>query len=224
MDGAIRERLAGAGIAPPLLDRLADYGTRVLETNRRFNLTGAKTGDEIAEHLVDSTSVLPYVGGDLIDVGSGAGFPAVVVALAAAVPVTLIESARKKAAFLQSTLATFELAGAVVAERAEIAAQRDDLRERFSSGTARAVATAPAVAELLLPFIRIGGVAILQRGGFDARDRAALQDAALVLGAEMEDEIELGGERRILLLRKTAPTPLRFPRRTGIPEKRPLCY
>src|SRR6185437_7758920 len=98
MDGAIRERLAGAGIAPPLLDRLADYGTRVLETNRRFNLTGAKTGDEIAEHLVDSTSVLPYVGGDLIDVGSGAGFPAVVVALAAAVPVTLIESARKKAA------------------------------------------------------------------------------------------------------------------------------
>ncbi|HKU80935.1 MAG TPA: 16S rRNA (guanine(527)-N(7))-methyltransferase RsmG [Candidatus Tumulicola sp.] len=223
MDAALRERLEAAGIVQPLLERLSDYGTRVLEANRSFNLTGAKTGEEVAEHLIDSATVLPYVGEDLVDVGSGAGFPAMVVALATGTPVTLIESARKKAAFLQRTLAAFELVGTVVADRAEVAARRDDLRERFGSGTARAVSSAPTVAELLLPFVRIGGVAILQRGGMDARERIALQDAALVLGAEVEDEISLGVERRIVLLRKTAPTPLRFPRRTGIPEKRPLC-
>lgn len=224
MDVALREHLAAAGIAPPLLEPLADYGTSVLEANRSFNLTGAKTGTEISAHIIDSTSVLPYAGDDLVDVGSGAGFPGVVVALSAGTPVTFIESARKKAAFLTRTLAAFDLAGTVVAERAEVAAQRDDLRECFSSGTARAVSTAPAVAELLLPFIRIGGVAILQRGSMESRERTTLQDAALVLGAKVEAEIDLGGERRIVLLRKTAPTPLRFPRRTGIPEKRPLCY
>lgn len=224
MENALRERLAAAGVAQPLRDRLTEYAARVLEANRSFNLTGAKTGDAIAEHLIDSLSVLPYVGEDLVDVGSGAGLPAVVVALAAGVPITLIESAKKKARFLQRTLAAFSLAGTVVAERAEMAARRDDLRERFASGTARAVASAPAVAELLLPFIRVGGVAMLQRGGMDARERAALQDAALVLGAEFEAEHALDGERRIVVLRKVAPTPLRFPRRTGIPTKRPLCY
>lgn len=224
MNDAVRQRLAAAGLAPPLLDRLSDYGTCVLEANRSFNLTGAKTGGQIAEHLIDSASVLPYVGENLVDVGSGAGFPAIVVALAAGVPVTLIESTRKKAAFLRRVLDAFDLAGAVVAERAESAARREDLREHFASGTARAVSTSPTVAELLLPFIRVGGVAILQRGTMDERERIALQDAALVLGAEIENDRPIEGERRIIVLRKTAPTPPRFPRRTGIPEKRPLCW
>ena len=224
MNDAVRQRLAAAGLAPPLLDRLSDYGTCVLEANRSFNLTGAKTGGQIAEHLIDSASVLPYVGENLVDVGSGAGFPAIVVALAAGVPVTLIESTRKKAAFLRRVLDAFDLAGAVVAERAESAARREDLREHFASGTARAVSTSPTVAELLLPFIRVGGVAILQRGTMDERERIALQDAALVLGAEIENDRPIEGERRIIVLRKTASTPPRFPRRTGIPEKRPLCW
>lgn len=224
MNDAVRQRLAAAGLAPPLLDRLSDYGTCVLEANRSFNLTGAKTGEQIAEHLIDSASVLPYVGENLVDVGSGAGFPAIVVALAAGVAVTLIESTRKKAAFLRRVLNAFDLAGSVVAERAESAARREDLREHFASGTARAVSTSPTVAELLLPFIRVGGVAILQRGTMDERERIALQDAALVLGAEIENDRPIEGERRIIVLRKTAPTPPRFPRRTGIPEKRPLCW
>ncbi|MBV8723287.1 MAG: 16S rRNA (guanine(527)-N(7))-methyltransferase RsmG, partial [Candidatus Eremiobacteraeota bacterium] len=88
---------------------------------------------------------------------------------------------------------------------------------------ARAVASAPTVAELLLPFVGPGGVAILQRGTIDARERAALQDAVLVLGGVFEEERQLDGDRRIVLLRKTGPTPPRFPRRTGIPQKRPLC-
>jgi 16S rRNA (guanine527-N7)-methyltransferase len=211
------------GVEERIVAALARYGALVLEANRTFNLTGAKSAEELAPHLVDSLSVAPFVGNSLVDVGSGAGLPAIPIAIATGVPITLIEATRKKARFLEHMLETFGLTGAVIAARAEIAARDEGLRESFSSGTARAVSTAPAVAELLLPFIAIGGVAILQRGTIDARERLALSDATLMLGAQVEDERALEGERRIILLRKCAATPLRFPRRTGVPEKRPLC-
>ena len=207
-----------------LAARLARYGRLVLEANRSFNLTGAKTAAEFALHLLDSLHVVPFLAGDsLVDVGSGAGLPAIPVALATGVRVTLIEPTRKKAHFLEHAIETLELRGEVVAERAEVAARDDRLRDRFSSGTARAVSTAPTVAELVLPFVQPEGVAILQRGATDARERAALADAALMLAARVEEEHLLEGERRIFLVRKSGATPLRFPRRTGIPEKRPLC-
>lgn len=223
MAGELFEPLQAAGVDKPLALRLARYGELVLEANRSFNLTGAKTAADLVPHLLDSLSVAPFVGTSLCDVGSGAGLPAIPVALATGVPVTLIEATRKKAAFLQRVLAAFDLIGEVVAERAEIAAHRPDLREAFAAGTARAVAAAPTVAELLLPFVEIGGLAILQRGTMDERERTALTDACLMLGAEIEEERRLDEQRRIVLVRKRTATPARFPRRTGIPEKRPLC-
>jgi 16S rRNA (guanine527-N7)-methyltransferase len=196
----------------------------VLETNREFNLTGAKSDEELLPHLLDSLSVVPFVTGPLVDVGSGAGLPAIPIAIATGLPVTLIETTRKKAAFLQRAIDAFELQGTVITARAETAAHDPSLRERFVCGTARAVSSAPTVAELLLPFIGVGGAAILQRGTLDPRERTALQDAALMLGAHVESERMADGERRIVIVRKIAATPQRFPRRTGIPEKRPLCY
>jgi len=85
------------------------------------------------------------------------------------------------------------------------------------------VATPPAVAELTVPFLAIGGRALLQRGALEPRERNALADAALVLGAELVEERPLGGERRLLILKKLTPTGPRFPRRNGVPAKRPLC-
>ncbi|MBV8655786.1 MAG: 16S rRNA (guanine(527)-N(7))-methyltransferase RsmG [Candidatus Eremiobacteraeota bacterium] len=215
--------LETAGVDAPLVAPLSRYGERVLEANRSFNLTGAKTPEELAPHLVDSLTIVPFARDPHVDVGSGAGLPAIPLAIATGAHVTLIETTRKKAQFLQSLLEDLTLRGDVVAERAEIAAHDERLRDRFASGTARAVASAPTVAELLLPFVGPGGVAILQRGTIDARERAALQDAVLVLGGVFEEERQLDGDRRIVLLRKTGPTPPRFPRRTGIPQKRPLC-
>jgi 16S rRNA (guanine527-N7)-methyltransferase len=80
------------------------------------------------------------------------------------------------------------------------------------------------VLELVLPFVAPGGAALLQRGKLDDRERAAMHDAALVLGAEIESEIPLGGDRRIVVVRKKLATPLRFPRRAGVPAQRPLCF
>jgi 16S rRNA (guanine527-N7)-methyltransferase len=221
--GALQALLGEAPLEPDRTDVLARYGASVLETNRHFNLTGAKSPDEFVSHLLDSLTVVPYVREPFVDVGSGAGLPAIPIAIATAVPVTLIEATAKKARFLTSVLETFDLEGRVIAERAETAAHRSDLRERFASGTARAVSSAPTVAELLLPFVAIGGAAILQRGTMTGDELRALEDASLMLGGRIESEETLTDGRRILVLRKTAATPDRFPRRPGVPEKRPLC-
>lgn len=215
--------LNAAGIEAAVAERLARYGELVLESNRKFNLTGAKTEDEFVGHLLDSLTVVSYVSAPYLDIGSGAGLPAIPVAIAAGIPVTMIETTRKKAQFLQHAMAELGIDGEVHAQRAEVAAHDEMLRERFASATARAVAVAPTVAELLVPFLTVGGVAILQRGTMDARERTALEDASLMLGGAVETERQLDGERRIVLVRKTAATALRFPRRTGVPEKRPLC-
>ncbi len=203
---------------------LARYGALVLEANRRFNLTGAKSPEDLTEHLVDSLSVLPYLREPYVDVGSGAGLPAIPAAIAAGITVTVIEATAKKARFLAELVERLGLRARVVAERAEIAGHRLELRERFATGTARALGSAPTVAELLLPFIEPGGAAVLQRGVVRESERSALQDASFMLGAALEIEVTICGERRILLLRKTQPTPMRFPRRPGLPQKRPLCF
>ena len=223
MTEAVAEALLAAGVEPRLVTPLAAYARLVLDANRSFNLTGAKTPDAFVPHVIDSLSAAPYAGQTLVDVGSGAGLPAIPIAIATGVPVTLVEASAKKARFLQGALAELGLAGEVVGERAESAGRIPRLRDAFASGTVRAVSAATTVAELLLPFIAPGGVAILQRGAMDERERSALADAALVLGAEVESEHVSGDQRRIVILRKKTATPARFPRRDGIPHKRPLC-
>lgn len=220
---ALAALLSGAGVESRLVDPLAHYGALLLETNRRFNVSGADTPEELLPHILDSLTIVPYVQGPLVDVGSGGGLPAIPLAIATGIEITMIESTTKKAAFLEAALGTLALAGRVIPERAEIAGRDPGLRDQFACATARAVSSAPTVMELVTPFLRAGGVAVFQRGRLDERERNAVVDAAPMLGAELADEISLDGERRILLVKKTAPTPQRFPRRTGVPEKRPLC-
>jgi 16S rRNA (guanine527-N7)-methyltransferase len=222
--GEIRAFLEAGGAPAKHLDRLTRYGEAVLSANRRFNLTGAKSPAEFAPHILDSLSIADAIGESLVDVGSGGGLPAIPLAIVTGVPITMIETTVKKAQFLAELLLELGLAGEVVAQRAEVAGHDEQLRERFATGTARAVSSAPAVAELLLPFLAVGGTAVLQRGAMDEAERRALSDAALMLGGQVIEERRLDGERRIVLVRKVATTNRRFPRRTGVPEKRPLCY
>jgi 16S rRNA (guanine527-N7)-methyltransferase len=221
---ALAALLAGAGVEARLVEPLAHYGALLLETNRRFNVSGAETPEELLPHITDSLSIVPYVQGPLVDVGSGGGLPAIPLAIATGVDLTLVESTTKKAAFLEAMLGTLGLRGQVIPQRAELAGRDPALREQFACATARAVSSAPTVLELTVPFLRVAGVAVLQRGRLDERERNAVVDAAPMLGATLAEEVPVDGDRRILLVRKTAPTPPRFPRRTGVPEKRPLCF
>ena len=221
--GSLEALLDAEGIQPALAQRLARYGVLLLEANRRFNLSGADTPEEVVPHLLDSLTLVPFVREPYVDVGSGGGFPAIPLALACGIHVTMIESTAKKAEFLRSVLEALDVPGTVFTGRAEQAGRDAGLREHFQSGTARAVASASTVVELVLPLLAVGGAALLQRGKMDDRERNAVTDAAPMLGGSMEEERDLGGERRILVVRKLGSTPGRFPRRTGVPEKRPLC-
>ncbi len=212
------------GVAGELAGKLARYGALLLEANARVNLTGAADPAALVPHLLDALTLVPLVGdaGTLVDVGSGGGLPGIPLALATGIHVTLVEPIAKKAAFLASALRELGVAGEVRAQRAEVVG-REDGRERFDRATARAVSSAPTVAELTIPLLRVGGRALLQRGAMEPRERQALDDAVLILGARLVDEVVVGGERRVIVLEKVEATGNRFPRRNGVPEKRPLC-
>jgi 16S rRNA (guanine527-N7)-methyltransferase len=215
--------LRASGVGAELTGRLSAYGALLLEANRRTNLTGAKDAPALLPHLLDALTLAGDASDSLVDVGSGGGLPGIPLGLATGALIVLVEPAAKKAAFLERALAVLGIAGEVVCERAEVAGRDERLRERFAFATARAVGAAPTVAELTVPFLRIGGRALLQRGLLDRVERNAVEDAVVLLGAALIEERLLDGDRRILVLEKRLPTGPRFPRRNGIPEKRPLC-
>ena len=221
---ALRAALTAAGVDDDVAERLAAYGALLLEANRKVNLTGAKDAAALLPHLLDSLTLANDVTESLIDVGSGGGLPGIPLAIVTGARVALIEPTVKKAAFLERTLLALGLQGEAIAERAEVVARDERFREQFAFATARAVSRAPTVAELTVPFLRLGGRALLQRASLEPRERQALEDAAPMLGATLVEERELEGDRRVLVLEKIRLTELRFPRRNGVPEKRPLCF
>lgn len=202
--------------------RLARYGALLLERGRAVNLTGAKNASEVFAHIADSLTLVEFVQGTLVDIGSGGGLPGIPLAIVTGAPVTLIEATVKKARFLREALDACETRGEVVAERAEVAAHEPALRERFDRATCRAIGTLPTALELTMPFLRVGGVALLQRGAVEEAERRAAGEAALVLGARLAAERTIAPGRLVLLFEKASPTGQRFPRRSGIPAKRPL--
>ncbi len=227
MTGSDAVELQDLSADPRVAGRLARYVDLLLEANRGLNLTAARTRAAVIAHVADSLAIAPFVRGPLIDIGSGGGFPAIPLAIALDIEVTLVESVVKKARFLEGVVRALGLAAAVRVGRAEDLGRDPVLRERFSTATARAVSSLPTVLELSVPFLRTGGVAVLQRGRLAEAERSAGVDAALMLGASLREEIRLepgDGERRVLLAVKERPTPLRFPRRAGVPARRPLCY
>lgn len=211
------------GAPPAALERLARYGALLLEVNRNVNLTAARTPEAIAEQIADAFPLVPLVHGELVDIGAGGGLPGIVLAIVCAIRVTLIDSTTKKVAFLARALATLNLDGEAVAGRAEVLGRDARFREHFVHATARALGSVPTVVELTLPFLRVGGTALLQRGQISDEERHAATGAALALGGEVTEELPTSGERRIVIVRKTAPTPSRFPRRVGVAQRRPLC-
>jgi 16S rRNA (guanine527-N7)-methyltransferase len=216
------------------LDLFPKLRELVLAENERQNLTRIVDEREFLEkHLLDSLAGLASVGESVrraVDVGSGAGFPGL--ALAIARPewsFALVESAQKKAGFLVRAARELGLANvSVVAERAEEAAKRPEHRDAYDLATVRAVASAAVTVELALPFVRPGGRALLYRGPEDAAaDETAGRAAAPLLGGGAVSvrrlELPSGAKRIIIIVDKGSPTPPGFPRRAGLAEKRPLA-
>ena len=212
------------------------YYRELVEWNSRINLTGISGCREVqSKHFLDSLSVLQAIpedllnGGALADAGSGAGFPGLPLKIASpGLRVSLVESIGKKAAFLRHAACSLGLDDVdVLAERAETLAQRPHLREAFDVVTARAVAEMDTLAELALPLCRVGGRVIAQKKADVSDELTRAEHAIEVLGGRVDDVMpvdldELGEPRCLVVLSKVSPTPHQYPRRPGMPAKRPL--
>jgi len=195
----------------------------LLERNASFNLTGARDLGAVSAHIADALTIAPFIaGGPLIDIGSGGGMPAIPLGIACDVSITLVESTLKKARFLEEALQELKLSGEVVAQRAEVAAHDACYRERYIAATARAVGKLTTVLELTLPFLDVGGRAVLQRGALTEGERKEAALTARALGGAVVGEERMTPARWVVLVEKRDRTPQAFPRRTGVPARRPL--
>jgi 16S rRNA (guanine527-N7)-methyltransferase len=204
----------------------------LLAENQKQNLISRKTGPhEIGEHIKDSLVLLQYMSLDnssIVDIGSGAGFPGLILAMRCpAARFTLIESDLKKSAFLQEAIAALKMDNVeVLRERVEVLGQKQDCRSRFDLCTSRAVAAVNIMLEYSLPLLKVGGRAVLWKGRNYLQEMDQAARALRLLGGEMESiynySLKDEKDRALLVIRKAAATDEKYPRRTGIPVKRPL--
>jgi 16S rRNA (guanine527-N7)-methyltransferase len=205
--------------------------------NARLNLTRLVEGDDywiaqVFDSLWPWRSLLnsPAAPLQLVDVGTGGGFPGLVLAIALPqARLTLVDSVGRKAAAVQAMAAALGLDKRVVVrcERAELTGHSRECRGRFDWALARAVAAAPVVAEYLVPLLGPGGQALLYRGQWGAEDQQAMERAVLPLRAELRrverQELPSGrGVRHAVVVAATGPCPRLYPRPVGVPAKLPL--
>jgi len=211
--------------------RLSHYLDLITQWRRRAALTAVTDPLAAARvHIADSLLILRAnipPGAALVDVGSGAGLPGIPVAIVRPdLRATLLEVEQRKAAFLELAVRELAIAVRVVARRAEEFAHDPDARERYDVVTARAVAPLRSLLELTLPFARVGGIVALLKGPGAPREIRASERAREILGGGEARQIRArlaGGEARlIVVVPKVRATPLLYPRRSGMPVRRPI--
>ncbi|MBQ7455373.1 MAG: 16S rRNA (guanine(527)-N(7))-methyltransferase RsmG [Clostridia bacterium] len=210
---------------------LEAYHALLLEWNARMDLTNVPEEEMPLRHYADSLLPLARAdwfpqGAKIIDVGTGAGFPGLMLAIARRdLRVTLLDSQRKRCDFLQAAVEKLALDNVTVLHaRAEDAA-RGALRETMDAAVARAVAPLNVLCEYLLPFVRVGGRALCWKGPAVKDELAEGQRACRVLGAEAEALVRLpieGREHYVQPFLKTEKTARQYPRKSGTPAKEPL--
>ncbi|MFN2197051.1 MAG: 16S rRNA (guanine(527)-N(7))-methyltransferase RsmG [Anaerolineales bacterium] len=236
MDKLAREsqQLFGLKLTPSQLEALGRYRELLLEWNQIHNLTAIREAEEVrAKHFLDSLSCTQAQRGAppsrLVDVGTGAGFPGLVLKiLYPQVQLTLVESVGKKLEFCRHVAEDLGLEGITyLHQRAEEVGQLPEHRELYDWAVARAVANLPVLAEYLLPLVRRGGIMLAMKGENAPAEAHAGDYAIHVLGGHLRRliPITLPGvveQRYLVVVDKVAATPAVYPRRVGIPTKRPL--
>ena len=213
--------------------QLQAYLKTLAETNEKMNLTAITEPAEVwAKHFLDSAALLCHAklptGASCIDVGTGAGFPAMVLAvLRPDVQFTLLDSLQKRVRFLEQTAQLLGLGNVrCIHARAEEAARQPELREQFDFATARAVAALPVLAEYCLPLVKVGGRFIAMKGPEADAEAKAAANALKKLGGAYGDTraftLPDGSERRLVVCKKISQTPTAYPRNGGKIAKKPL--
>ena len=223
----------GLALTPAQAEQFERYHAMLTEANARMNLTRVPDDarEAIDRNYLDCAAPLA---GDFpaietaVDVGSGAGFPGIPLAiLIPGARFTLIDSLGKRVEFLNEVIAALGLNARALHLRAEDAARREDLREAFDLATARAVAPMNVLCEYLLPFVKVGGRALALKGPGLDEELDAAQNALALLGGQIErvQPLPMPGrdwDHRAAWIGKVAPTPDKYPRKAGMAEKRPM--
>jgi 16S rRNA (guanine527-N7)-methyltransferase len=212
------------------IDQFARYQDLLIEWNRRMNLTAVREPVLIQQrHFLESLSCATVTGDlngfVLADVGTGAGFPGLPLKiLFPDLSLTLIDSVAKKARFLEMVVAVLELPKVtVLTERVEVLGHLPEHREHYDWVVARGLARLNVLMEYLLPLCQVGGSVLAQKGKHAKVEAEEAASAISILGGAAPAFCDGLSKRRVLVtVKKIAETPARYPRRTGIPSKRPL--
>jgi len=238
---AERSKLLGVELHAAALEQIESYCRLLANYNAHTNLVSkADPKTLINDHLLDSIALLPLIGkamadktvnGQLIDIGSGAGFPGIIVAmLMPQLSVKLVDSIGKKTRFLAQAASELQLGDrvSVVTGRAEELGHDRNFRESFSFATARAVGALHLVAELTLPLLSVGGFLLAQKSLKQANGELKESGSAIsTLGAVVSQVVTLdaevlGREHCVVFIEKTKPTPRDYPRSAARMKKEPL--
>ena len=228
----------GVEVTPELTERLGTYARLLVEWNEKMNLTAITDPVGIAvKHFADSLTVAPLLPDgefSLIDVGTGAGFPGVPLALLRPdCRLTLLDSLNKRLVFLEEVCRAVELPVTLIHARAEEGGRRADLREQYDVAVARAVAALPVLSEYCLPFVKVGGKFLALKGPDADRERSEAARGIGVLGGKVagvsaftlpKEPVEgiEPMERRLVQIDKVRSTPPAYPRPSAKIAKRPL--
>lgn len=221
-------------LSPDQLNAFTAYENELMDWNEKMNLTAIRSHDEIIfKHFIDSLSCLQVMQAPtprkVIDIGTGAGFPGLVLKIALpSIQLVLVESIGKKAAFCEHVAKTLKLEQVTVIQaRVEEIGTDSRYREKFDWAVARAVAGMPALSEYLLPLVRINGCMLAQKGENGPLETQQASIALRKLGGKLRiiHPISLPGiaeQRYLIVVEKKHATPDSYPRRVGIPAKKPI--
>ena len=216
------------------IDKLIKYKDLLIDWNEKINLTAITDEFGVAtKHFLDSLTPLltEKVKGRVIDVGTGAGFPGLVLKIAKPeIELTLLDSLNKRINFLKEVSDSLELSGInFVHARAEDGARRE--REKDDTVVSRAVAHMTVLAELCLPFLKVGGYFLALKGPMAEEELESANRAIKILGGEVSEifsaDIPFTDlSHKIIIVKKVRHTPMGYPRKAGIPSKTPIdtCY
>ena len=216
------------------VEKICTFIRLMKEWNEKINLTSITEDEEIiSKHLIDSLTLFNtqklFGKKTLIDIGTGAGFPAIPLKICNdELEVTLLDSVNKRLKYLNEVIDTLDLKNIfTVHSRAEDGGKNKDYREMYDIATARAVATLAVLAELCLPFVKVGGYFICMKGPAYREELIIGKRAIEVLGGKLIEvlEVEIPGtdySHNILVIEKIRHTPPAYPRNAGIPSSSPI--
>lgn len=229
-----KAQLINVSLDEEAVNRFELYAKMLIEWNQKVNLTAITEPEQIImKHFIDSLTLFPCLPSNsfsLIDVGTGAGFPGIPLAIVRNdMKLTLLDSLNKRLLFLKELCTALSIPADIIHARAEEAGKKTEMREKYDFATARAVASLPVLCEYCLPFVKVNGEFIAMKGPDGEEEAKSSDNAIKLLGGRLNkikkvtiEETKEKFERRLIIIRKVSATNSKYPRNSAKIVKQPL--